>query len=135
MRLRPHAELLGSRALLSQIPIGAATLVTSHVEIGSPVIHEARTRSFSVTYQTDRAGPVSDTPWYHVVGVTTSAPDGGRDACAAASVDCDDSGKVEVKDQVNAVSDAMEPSFRDRAAAVPGIGAAKRDLGADDAGR
>jgi hypothetical protein len=125
--LRPRAEILGSRALLSQMPIGAASPVPPPAEIGSPVAH--------ATFHADPAVAVGNTPRSHFVGVTTRASDAGGDARAAATCGRDDTGKVEVKDQSSDVSEVVVSPLPDGPGVIRAAATTRSDLGANDSGR
>jgi hypothetical protein len=97
----PLAEPLETRAMLSQVALGAAIVVPHPAETGSAVVRNVPSPSFHVAYQTNPMGTPGDAGRTGLVhpGAFVTVPSPG-DFADAAMVDLDDAGKVESTGQI-----------------------------------
>jgi hypothetical protein len=97
----PLAEMLETRTLLSQVSLGAASIVHHPGEGVPAVISSTQLPSFRVTYQANQTSVLGSVPQRDVVHPTTSVPlDGAADLASTVPADDETSGVVAINGQI-----------------------------------
>ncbi len=97
----PLAEPLETRAMLSQVTLGAAIVVPHPAETGPAVVRNVQTPSFQVAYQTNPTSAPGDASRSALVHLGASTPDQGADNVAMRAMDdSGDPGIVEGSGQI-----------------------------------